>query len=71
MVYPRNDNAAVARGEVGRANYSRPFNHTPLPSMAAAACFCRLGRGCLTCRGWDRLITSRETRLREIGREGV
>jgi hypothetical protein len=68
---PKKDNARVQAGEVGKANYSRPFNHNALPPIAAAACFCRLGRGCLTCRGWDRLLTSREIRLREIGREGV
>ena len=71
MTATRNDNAAVARGVVGKARYFRPFDHTALSPLTAAACLCRLGRGCLTCRGWDRLIRRRETRLREIGMAGV
>lgn len=64
---PGRDNAAVARGEVGKAN-NRRIHHTA-PPLAVNACLCRLGRGCLICRGWDRLIRRVEMR-RSMSRAG-
>lgn len=75
MAYPRNDNARVQAGEVGKAKTSaRGFSVIAgsgvkrAPSIIARHfCTCRAGAVCVCCLSWNRTIRGHEARRARAG----